>query len=232
MRAAEGKGGMARRYDVITFDCYGTLVDWEAGISGAFVSVAAVTGTTLLPDAVLRAYAHHEPEVQSERYIPYREVLMQASRRVAAETGWAIPPGGEAFLPESLSAWPPFPDTNEALLRLSVAGYRLGILSNVDDDLLASTCRHFSVPFDFAITAQQMQSYKPGLAHFLAARERIGTDRWLHAAQSFFHDVVPASELGIPVAWINRKREGALAGDMAPTVELPNLMRLVDWLEH
>lgn len=223
---------MARRYDVITFDCYGTLVDWEAGLSGAFLSTAAVSGATLQPDAVLRAYAHHELEVESEGYRPYREVLMQASRRVASEMGWAIPPGGEAFLPESLPAWPPFPDTNEALLRLSIAGYRLGLLSNVDDDLLAATCRQFSVPFDFAITAQQVRSYKPGHAHFLAARDRIGSDRWLHAAQSFFHDVVPATELGIPVAWINRKREGALAGDVAPTVEMENLMRLADWLER
>ncbi|MCI0568796.1 MAG: HAD-IA family hydrolase, partial [Acidobacteria bacterium] len=141
-------------------------------------------------------------------------------------------PGGEAFLPESLPAWPPFPDTNEALLRLSVAGYRLGILSNVDDDLLAATCRHFSIPFDFAITAQQVRSYKPAHAHFHAARNRVGPDRWLHAAQSFFHDVVPAAELGIHAAWINRKRERALAGDIAPTVELENLLRLVDWLDQ
>jgi 2-haloalkanoic acid dehalogenase type II len=223
---------MARRYDVITFDCYGTLVDWEAGISGACLSAAAVSGANPQPEAVLRSYVHHEPEVEEAGYRPYRDILMQVSRRVAADTGWAIPAGGEAFLPESLPAWPPFPDTNEALLRLSVAGYRLGILSNVDDDLLAATCRHFSVPFDFVITAQQVRSYKPGHAHFTAARERVGSGRWLHAAQSFFHDVVPATELGIPVAWINRKREGALAGDVAPTVELQNLLRLVDWLEH
>jgi 2-haloalkanoic acid dehalogenase type II len=223
---------MARRFDVITFDCYGTLVDWEAGISGACLTAAAVSGASPQPEAVLRSYAHHESEVESEGYRSYRDILMQVSRRVAADTGWAIPPGGEAFLPESLPAWPPFPDTNEALLRLSVSGYRLGILSNVDDDLLVATCRQFSVPFDFVITAQQVRSYKPGHAHFTAARERVGSGRWLHAAQSFFHDVVPASELGIPVAWINRKREAALAGDVAPTVELQNLLRLVDWLEH
>ncbi|MCI0656202.1 MAG: HAD-IA family hydrolase [Acidobacteria bacterium] len=223
---------MPRQFDVITFDCYGTLVDWEAGISGAFLSAAAVSGTSLDPAAVLRSYARHEPEVESEGFRHYREVLVQASRRVAAELGWTIPPGGETFLPESLPAWPPFPDTNEALLRLSVAGYRLGILSNVDDDLLASTCRHFSVPFDFAITAQQVRSYKPAYAHFHAARNRIGSGRWLHAAQSFFHDVIPAAEQGIPIAWINRKREGVLAGDIAPTVELENLLRLVDWLDQ
>jgi FMN phosphatase YigB (HAD superfamily) len=114
----------------------------------------------------------------------------------------------------------------------SVSGYRPGILSSVDDDLLAATCRQFSVPFDFVITAQQVRSYKPGHAYFAAARERIGSGRWLHAAQSFYHDVLPATELGIPIAWFNRKREGALAGDVAYTVELQNLLRLVDWLEH
>jgi len=221
-----------RRYDVVTFDCYGTLVDWDAGISGAFLSAAAVSGIQLDPDAVLRAYARLEPEVQAEPFRPYRQVLNETARRVAAELGFAIPFGGEAFLSESLQAWPPFPDTNETLLKLSVAGYRLGLLSNVDEDLLTASCRRFSVPFDFAITAQQVSSYKPGHGHFLAAKQRLGSDRWLHAAQSFFHDVIPASELGIPVAWINRKHETSLAGDVAPTVELPNLAALSDWLNR
>jgi 2-haloalkanoic acid dehalogenase type II len=223
---------VARRYDVITFDCYGTLIDWEAGISGAFLTAASVSGVQLDREAVLRAYARHEPEVEAESLRSYRDVLVESSRRTAGELGWAIPPGGEAFLPESLPAWPPFPDTNEALLRLSVAGYRLGILSNVDDDLLAATCRHFSVPFDFAITAQQVRSYKPAHTHFIAARERTGAHRWLHAAQSFFHDVVPAAELGIPVAWINRRREPPFANDIAPLIERENLATLVDWLER
>jgi 2-haloalkanoic acid dehalogenase type II len=222
---------MSRRFDVITFDCYGTLVDWEAGISGAFLSTAAVSGTVLDPEAILRAYSRLEMEVEAEPFRPYREVLKETARRVASELGFTIPSGGESFLPESLPAWPPFPDTNEALLKLSVAGYRLGILSNVDENLLTATCRRFSVPFDFVITAQQVSSYKPEHAHFLAAKERLGTVRWLHAAQSFFHDVIPASELGIPVAWINRKRETSLAGDVAPTVELPHLAALTEWLQ-
>ena len=222
---------MSRRFDVVTFDCYGTLVDWEAGIAGAFLSAAAVSGHIVDPDAVLRAYARLEPEVEAEPFRPYREVLNETARRVASEMGFASPRGGEGFLPESLQAWPPFPDTNEALLKLSVAGYRLGILSNVDEDLLTATCRRFSVPFDFAITAQQVSSYKPDHAHFLAAKEKLGSDRWLHAAQSFFHDVIPASELGIPVAWINRKGETSLAGDVAPTIELPHLTALTEWLQ-
>jgi FMN phosphatase YigB (HAD superfamily) len=101
----------------------------------------------------------------------------------------------------------------------------------VDDDLLSETCRHFSVPFDFTITAQQVQSYKPAHAHFAEARHRLGGAAWLHAAQSFFHDVVPAAELGIPVAWINRKKENALVGDVAPTIELETLAQLAAWIE-
>ena len=223
---------MARRYEVITFDCYGTLIDWEEGIRGAFLSAAAADGAALDPASVLDAYARIEPAVQAERFRGYREVLTETARRVGEELGWQIAPGREAFLAESLPAWPPFSDTNDALLRLSVAGYRLGILSNVDDDLLAATCRHFSLPFDFVITAEQVHSYKPAQAHFLAARERTSGRAWLHAAQSFFHDVVPAAELGIPVAWINRKGEKHLPDDVQPTVIVEDLSALSDWLER
>src|SRR5262249_21198886 len=142
-----------------------------------------------------------------ETYRSYREVLTETSRRLASRFGWPMPESRAGFLADSLPGWPPFPDTNRSLERLAAAGYRLGILSNVDDDLLAGTRRHFSVPFESIVTAQQVRSYKPGHAHFLTARERIGGARWLHAAQSYFHDVTPARELGIPTAWINRRRQ-------------------------
>jgi 2-haloalkanoic acid dehalogenase type II len=219
------------RFEVITFDCYGTLIDWDAGIRRAFLSAASQDGVSLDADSVLAAYARIEPEIEAGPYRPYREVLSETARRVAAELGWSLAPGREAFLPESVPSWPPFPDTNEALLKLSVAGCRLGILSNVDDDLLAATCRHFSVPFDFVITAQQVHSYKPAHPHFLEARHRLGGAAWLHAAQSFFHDVVPSAELGIPVAWVNRKKETALVGDLAPTAELETLAQLAAWVQ-
>ena len=128
-----------------------------------------------------------------------------------------------------MPAWPPFPDTNPALRRLIDAGYRLGILSNVDTDLLAWTRRHLAVPFDIVVTAQQAGSYKPAPRHFMMAREPIGGRRWLHAAQSYFHDVVPARALGIPVAWINRKGEAATDGGK-PDRECRNLTDLADWL--
>src|SRR5262249_53949792 len=131
-----------------------------------------------------------------------------------------------ARLPE----WPLFPDTDAALVRMTGAGYRLGILSNVDDDLLSATVRHFSAPIDLIITAQQVGSYKPAHGHFLQARERIGQQRWLHAAQSHFHDVVPASALGVPAVWVNRKREALPVGGPAPLAEVATLAELADWL--
>lgn len=217
--------------EVITFDCYGTLIDWETGISEAFAHAAAAHGLTMERDAVLAAYVALEPVVEAEAYRSYRAVLAETARRVAGRLGWALSEEGAGFLADSLPHWRPFPDTNPALERLSAAGYRLGILSNVDDDLLAGTLRHLTVPFDLLVTAQQVGSYKPAHGHFLVARERLGsrTRRWLHAAQSYFHDVVPARALGIAVAWINRKGEGVPDGRHAGP-ELRTLGELAEWL--
>jgi len=218
----------ARPYDVVTFDCYGTLIDWEGGIAGAFTRAVAETGGRLEPRQVLAAYEKIEPMVQAERYRSYRDVLTESARRVARQVGWDLPEPKATFLAESLPFWIPFPDTNAALERLFKAGYRLGILSNVDDDLLAGTRKHFTVPFDPIVTAQQVRSYKPADGHFLTARERIGGARWLHAAQSHFHDVTPARRLGIPSAWINRK--GEARAEPRPDREFRTLAELADWL--
>ena len=218
-----------RRYDVLTFDCYGTLVDWERGIGDAFAAAARAGGTVIDRAAVLAAYHEIEPVVEAERYRPYREVLALTARRVAERLGWALAPGDERFLPDSLPSWPPFADTNAALRRLTEAGHRLAILSNVDDDLLDGTRRHLAVAFDFVITAQQVGSYKPAPAHFEAARARIGSARWLHLAQSYFHDIVPARRLGIASAWINRKHERASGAERADR-EFSTLDEAAQWL--
>jgi 2-haloalkanoic acid dehalogenase type II len=220
---------MTRTYDVVTFDCYGTLIDWRTGISAAFTSAAARDGRAFDRIEVLTAYAEIEPVVEAEAYRSYRDVLTETARRVAERLGWPLSRTDAAFLPESLAAWPPFPDTNPALERLVSAGYRLGILSNVDDDLLEATRRHFTVTFDTIVTAQQVGSYKPAHGHFITAHQRLGEMRWLHAAQSYFHDVVPARALGIPVAWINRHHEAASNGGQADR-EFGNLTELADWL--
>jgi 2-haloacid dehalogenase/putative hydrolase of the HAD superfamily len=218
----------ARPYDIVTFDCYGTLIDWEGGIAGAFARAAVESGSRLDPPAVLAAYERIEPVVEAERYRSYREVLTESAVRVARELGWALPEARAGFLAESLPRWIPFPDTNPALERLFKAGYQLGILSNVDDDLLAATRRHFTVPFDLVVTAQQVGSYKPADGHFVTARQRVGGRRWLHAARSHFHDVTPCRRLGVPVAWINRGSEPAR--EPRPDRELATLTALADWL--
>lgn len=181
---------------------------------------------------MLSWYAAVEPEVQAETYRPYREVLAESARRVAAALGWSITLEEAAFLPASFPSWRPFPDTNPALERLA-AWARLGILSNVDDDLLAETLRHFPVSFPLIVTAQQVRSYKPALGHFLEARRRIGRGTpWVHVAQSYFHDVVPARRLGLAVVWVNRKGESAPPGGVRATWEVRDLGEAVRRLEQ
>jgi 2-haloalkanoic acid dehalogenase type II len=220
---------MDRQFDIVTFDCYGTLIDWESGIADAFLRAAREDGVTLRRDVVLRAYELIEPLVEREQYRLYRDVLHETAVRVARALGWPLAQQRGHFLATSLPQWKPFPDTNAALERLRDAGYRLGILSNIDDVLLAATRRHFTVDFDLIVTAQQVRSYKPGPAHFQAAREAIGDARWLHAAQSNFHDIVPCNALGIPTAWVNRRGDAALAGG-TPVHEVKDLAGLADLL--
>jgi 2-haloacid dehalogenase/putative hydrolase of the HAD superfamily len=219
---------MSRPYDVITFDCYGTLIDWEAGIASAF---AAATRRSRPVDvrAAVALHAEIEPVVEAEAFRSYWEVLTETARRVAARLDWPLPDGNAGFLAESLPAWLPFPDTNRALRRIAGAGYRLGILSNVDDGLLVWSRRHLGAFFEIVVTADQVRSYKPAPGHFIEAKTRIGGATWLHVAQSYFHDVVPAHALGVPVAWINRKKQPR-AGAARPDREFTDLQGLADWL--
>jgi 2-haloalkanoic acid dehalogenase type II len=217
-------------FDLITFDCYGTLIDWEGGIVAAFQSEAARHGVEFEADRIIEAYMAAEPEVESDSYRPYRDVLARTATKVADGLGLRLATEDADFLAASLPQWRPFADTNRALDNLS-RRFSLGILSNVDDDLLRATLRHFTVAFDLIVTAEQVRSYKPAHAHFLEARHRMGEKRWLHAAQSYFHDVIPASELHIPVAWVNRKGERASIGGPRPTYEVRDLAEMADLLE-
>jgi 2-haloalkanoic acid dehalogenase type II len=221
-----------RPYDVLTFDCYGTLIDWESGIGRWFEEAAAADGAAVAPSNALAAYAEIEPAVEARDYRSYREVLAATALRAANRLGWSLAPERARTLAESLPSWQPFPDTNPALERLTATGYSLGILSNVDEDLLSSTLSHFTVRFELLITAQQVRSYKPALRHFHAAREQIGKNRrWLHVAQSHFHDIVPAHALGIPVAWVNRKGQAGQP-DVSPDMEVKTLGGLADRLDR
>lgn len=220
-----------KRWDIVTFDCYGTLIDWDRGIEEAFRAALATDGVDLDLGRVLTVYHELEPVVQAEAFRPYRAVLTETAQRVAARLGWPLPAARASFLADSVQGWTPFPDTNDALEHIARAGCRLGILSNVDDDLLARTRRHLSVTFEpsLIITAEQVKSYKPAVGHFATARARIGGERWLHAAQSAFHDLAPARQLGIPAAWINRQgaRSAQPTGALA---EFRTLAQLADWM--
>jgi 2-haloalkanoic acid dehalogenase type II len=214
-------------YDWITFDCYGTLIDWEIGITAAFDKVARTTGAKFDRNEIRNLYRKYEADEEMV-YRRYREVLNHVARRISADLGYH--PGDFDFLTESLSRWRPFQDTNPALERLA-RKHKIGILSNVDSDLFSVTQRHFTVPFDLIVTADQVSSYKPAARHFQEARRKIGNTRWLHAAQSWYHDVVPCSKLGIDVAWINRNQEQPKDPKIQPVFTALNLTMLANWIE-
>jgi 2-haloalkanoic acid dehalogenase type II len=219
------------RPDVITFDCYGTLVDWRSGIVDAFRMMAQRLGVSPSPAAeILALHAEIEPAVQQGTYTSYARVLELVALEMAARLGWRLAEGDEAFLPESLPRWPAFPETNPALERIIGIGCRLGILSNIDDALLDATRKQFTVDFDVVVTAQQVRSYKPAHSHFHTARSAVGSRGWVHAAQSYFHDVCPAVALGIPVVWVNRLGEVPTAR-ARPDAEVRDLAGLAAWVE-
>ena len=219
----------SRPYDVVTFDCYGTLIDWEGGLATAIMRAAWADGVRLERAAIIRAYMAAERDVEAGAYRSYREVLADSARGVAARLGWRLDPARASFLADSVPGWVAFPDTNASLARLHNAGYALGILSNIDDALLAATRQHFTVAFEIIVTAEQVRAYKPAPPHFEAARRTIGSRSWLHVGQGYFHDMVPARAQGIPHAWINRNGDAPSDGGRIDR-EFPTLAELADWL--
>jgi 2-haloalkanoic acid dehalogenase type II len=217
--------------ELITFDCYGTLIDWNAGIAAALGDEARRQGRRTDDTAILDAYHAAEPRVQAVGYHSYREILTLLEAEIAGALGWD-PPAEPGYLAESLPSWRPFADSNRSLRRLAQAGCRLGILSNIDDDLLAGTRAHFEVDFDLLVTAEQLHSYKPAPAHFERALESVDGDkpRLLHLAQSYFHDIRPARDLGIQAVWVNRLAESVPPGGPQPTAEVADLDAAVAWV--
>ena len=221
------------RFDVLTFDCYGTLIDWERGILDGLH--AAFGGTPAADDeALLEAFARHEAEIQAGPYVPYREVLRRTALVIAGDLGVEVESSAAEAFGGSVAAWPAFPDSSAALADLA-ARFRLGVITNCDDDLFATSERRLGVRFDEVVTAQQARRYKPNPRGFELMFERLGlpTSRILHVAQSLFHDHVPAKRLGLATVWVNRRagRSGAGATPPAtavPDLEVPDLRALAD----
>jgi 2-haloalkanoic acid dehalogenase type II len=212
------------------FDCYGTLIDWEGGISGAFRSLWPHADT----DSMLRQYHTAEPRIQAEGDLTYREVLRRCLTAVADASGLEIPSGSEDALAESLPRWSPFPEVPAALTEARKRDWKLAALSNTDPDLLASSIEAIGVPFELRITAAEAGSYKPASGHWerFFADSGADRDRHVHVAASLFHDIAPADRLGLTAVWINRLAETSelpRAAELADLSELPAVLdRLVD----
>ena len=225
------------RFTAISFDCYGTLIDWESGMLPVLRRVLGNHGQSLPDAAILEMYGEFEAGAESGPYRKYRDVLQSVVRAFAERFDFEASPAEIRSLHESVHAWPPFPDTVAALRELQKR-YKLVVISNIDNDLFAETRKHLDVEFDGVITAEQARSYKPSTNNFQMALRTLSLspDRLLHAAQSIYHDVVPARSLGISTVRVNRKsaRPGigavrgsaALASEQGADLEVPDLASL------
>jgi 2-haloacid dehalogenase len=220
------------RYTTISFDCYGTLIHWEAGILPTIERVLAQHGHALPAAEILRLYGEFEMKAESGPYQSYRKVLESVVAQFAERMGFQPSPAELRSLGDSVPSWPPFADTVAALRELKKS-YRLAVISNIDDDLFAETRKLLGVEFDSVTTAEQARSYKPSLNNFQMALGKMGVkpDRLLHAGQSIYHDVIPAQSLGIATVWVNRAsaRPGVgavVAAAGKPDLELPDVASL------
>ncbi len=226
-----------RKFDeceVLTFDCYGTLIDWESGIWAALRPVLAAHGRLLAQEEALELYGRFESEVEGGAYHEYRAVLGLVLELLGWQLGFVPSAAERETFSASVRDWPAFPDSPPALQALHTK-YRLAIISNIDDDLFAYSERRLQVKFDWVITARQVRSYKPSLNNFRLAFERIGLPpaKILHVAQSLYHDIVPAKSLGLANVWVNRRHGlpgyGATPPAQAqPDVEVPDLQSLAE----
>lgn len=221
------------KFTHLTFDCYGTIIDWETGILSAVNPVLERHGVSIEEAEILQLYARLEAEQEAGAYKPYKQVLMGVMDGMGHELGFTPSEADLLALPESVGVWPPFADSVEALQRLQM-GFELVILSNIDDDLFAATEAGLGVDFDEVITAQQVESYKPSLLNFQVALERLQVpqEQVLHVAQSLFHDHAPAKQLGFTTVWVNRPSRCPSVGVAKPTqaspdLEIPDLASLV-----
>jgi 2-haloacid dehalogenase len=222
------------RFEVLSFDCYGTLIDWETGLLAAAARLLGAPVRDTPGDAILEAFARHERRLEAGPYLPYRVLLGEVARAIGADLGLAVSDAAAAAFGSSVADWPAFPDAHAALERLQ-ARFRLAVLTNCDDDLFEASRQRLAIHFDSVVTAQQVGSYKPDKRNFEVLLERLAIprERVLHVAQSLFHDHVPARALGFSTVWVDRRRghpgSGATpAASAVPDLTAPDLATLAD----
>jgi 2-haloacid dehalogenase len=224
------------RFEILTFDCYGTLINWEDGILRCLHRILAAHGKDKEKDTddvtILKLYGDFEAHAEQGEHRSYREVLHSVVRQFGEQLGFTPTEQEARSLPESLPNWKPWPDTVSALFELH-RRFRLAIVSNTDDDLFATTQPQLGVEFDQVITAQQARAYKPSLKIFELALSRVGVPahRILHVGQSLYHDVIPAQSLGLATVWVNRPSARAGVGavkaaDARPDLQVSSLAEL------
>lgn len=223
-----------RRIELLTFDCYGTMIDWETGIFSALRPILWAHEKQLSDSAILETYSELELKAEQGEFRPYKQVLASVVTGFGERLGFQPTQAEIDSLPNTLPQWQPFPDSVVSLRRLKTQ-YKLAVISNVDDDLFAESARKLGVAFDCVVTAQQARCYKPNLEIFKLALERTGTppEKVLHVGQSIYHDVLPAQSLGIATVWVNRPSPRPNAGAAkrergTPDLEVSDLKTLAE----
>lgn len=211
-------------FDVLTFDCYGTLIDWETGLLNALRAPLATHGVDAPDAAILEAFARHEAELEAGPYRRYRDILGGVLTAMLDHFGAVPSPDEVAAFGGSVADWPAFPDSSAALAKLH-SRFKLGVITNCDDDLFAASEARLGVDFDCVVTAQQAKRYKPNPRGFELAFERIGLPpaRILHVAQSLYHDHVTAKRLGLSTVWVDRRGDQPGSGATPPANAKPDL---------
>jgi 2-haloacid dehalogenase/putative hydrolase of the HAD superfamily len=217
----------------ITFDVYGTLIDWESGVYEAFEIEAKRTDFDL-PDKskIIELFNQFQQDIMGGSYELYAEVLRRVALKIAEEIEWDLEPSRTNFLPDSVVRWKPYREANAALDRIAKK-YQVGLVVNIDDKLLVASRRHIRSDFDIVVTAQQVRSYKPEAAHFTETARRIGGKKgWMHVGSSYYFDVAPSVKAKLPTVWVNRKKEKPDDPKAKkPDLEVKNLRELADKLK-
>jgi 2-haloacid dehalogenase len=212
-------------FEILTFDCYGTLIDWETGLLSALQPLLSARSVRIDDEALLELYAELETQAEAGPYRPYRELLQGIVTEIGRRLGFSPSAAETRRLPESIASWPPFPDSPAALQTLR-RRFKLAVLSNIDDDLFAGSARLLGTEFDEVITARQARSYKPSPRNFALALERLNApkEKILHVAQSLYHDIAPANRIGLKTVWVNRRAGRAGAGATPAAVARPDMV--------